>query len=146
MGVCQVDEVRSQKECQMESDVQFTVSDVIVPKEDVKVITSAGTSYLGKNLCVYFSIPETSKIVTLSNKSNHNHTPKNTMIVKKKGTNNVTTTTTTMKEEEEEEEEEATLSENVVGIELGIAVINPNVLLKNGPCSVSHVVWEQVSR
>lgn len=114
--VCQVNESRDGKECDIQSDLEFTVGDVSIPPEDVQIIDADGVSYKGKQLCVYFNVPESAKPVKKTLAIEEGYEPPRASV--------------------------PDLSAHT-GIELNIAVINESILLRNGPCSVSHIIWEQ---
>eukprot|EP00592_Proboscia_alata_P008422 CAMPEP_0194363260 /NCGR_PEP_ID=MMETSP0174-20130528/11104_1 /TAXON_ID=216777 /ORGANISM="Proboscia alata, Strain PI-D3" /LENGTH=459 /DNA_ID=CAMNT_0039136611 /DNA_START=1000 /DNA_END=2379 /DNA_ORIENTATION=- len=114
--VCQVNESRDEKECDIQSDLEFTVGGVSIPPEDVQIINADGISYKGKKLCVYFGVPERAKPVVKNLAIEEGNEPPSAGV--------------------------PDLSAHA-GIELGIAVINESILLRNGPCSVSHIIWEQ---
>mmetsp|Transcript_20574 Transcript_20574/g.30186 ORF Transcript_20574/g.30186 Transcript_20574/m.30186 type:complete len:838 (+) Transcript_20574:124-2637(+) len=79
-------------------------------------IIDTSASYLGKKICVAFPIPRGALLTT-------NTTPTNT-------DTDATTDQSTVPQ---------------IGLSLDVAVHNPNVLVDNGACSVSHVIWEQVT-
>lgn len=111
--VCEVNEKRGNKECQMESDVNFTVGGT--PSADTKKIKSIA-SYLKKEICVQIPVPEGAQItkrkdVEVSDSGLHGN-------IANEG------------------------NADDVGIFLEAEIINKAVSRADGACSISHVVWE----
>ena len=58
--VCEVNEKRGEKECNIETDLTFVVGGVMAT--GVSLVEAEGASHLGKKLCVSFEVPMGSKI------------------------------------------------------------------------------------
>jgi hypothetical protein len=96
--VCEVNEKRGDKECNMISDLEFQVGDAIVPRGDVVQVKDVA-SYLKKDICVRVMIPTEAKISLKHGSSGF-------------------------------------------GLSLAVRVVGNAVSRENGPCSISHVIWE----
>jgi len=107
--VCETNQNRSFKACNLEQDVSYTIGGVSL--SEVHYIQAEGVSYLGNNICVYIDIPKLAEITTDS-RSNADDNKNNVDVS--------------------------------VGIDLQISVTNKRVTVKDGACSISHVVWENV--
>lgn len=111
--VCEVNEKRGNKECQMDSDIKFTVGGT--PSADTKKIKSIA-SYLKKEICVQIPVPEGAQItkrkdVEVSDSGLHGNIANEGNI-------------------------------DDIGMFLEAEVINKAVSRADGACSISHVVWE----
>lgn len=87
---------------------------------DVHYIHVGGVSYLWNDICVYIDVPKLAQATTDSRSSSSNAN-------------------------ENENENRDNVGESV-GIDLKISVTNKSVSIKDGACSVSHVVWENVPK
>ena len=112
--VCEVNEKRGEGECNMQEDVLYTVAGIEVKG---KYITAIGTSFLGKHICVVIPIPQDAMVSSKSHEEIRNDADD-----KKDYTNENQT--------------------QIVGVTLQISVINKAVTLSKGPCSISHVIWQ----
>ena len=61
MVLCEVNEKRTDKECNMLTDLTFLVGDAAVPKESVSQIKGVA-SYLKKDICIHVGIPIEAKV------------------------------------------------------------------------------------
>ena len=112
--VCEVNEKRGEGECNMQEDVVYTVAGIEV---NANYITATGTSFLGKHICVLLPIPEDAMATFKSEVINENSSQKENYTNKGNQT-------------------------NVLGVTLQISVVNKAVTLSKGPCSISHVIWQ----
>mmetsp|Transcript_38887 Transcript_38887/g.57217 ORF Transcript_38887/g.57217 Transcript_38887/m.57217 type:complete len:652 (+) Transcript_38887:57-2012(+) len=60
--ICEVNEKRGDKECNMKTDVTYKISDRVVTS--VTTVMAAGAAYLKKPVCVHVDIPKDAKIST----------------------------------------------------------------------------------
>ena len=81
---------------------------------DVKMIKAVGVEYLGKNICANVGIPKGAVI-----------------------SKNVKNSPQSLHNDDNENYKEE------FGLMIEIEVVNPKVTLKNGACSVSHIIWEE---
>jgi hypothetical protein len=117
--VCEVTDYRGEDQCNLERDVSFVLGGV---NATATYISANGVTYRGKKSCVSM------------------HVPNNSLL-------------TTKQEMEQERDELKDLSNqrsllsktNNFGISLEIAVSGKEIFWKEGPCSVSHVIWVQTS-
>lgn len=118
--VCEVNEKRGDGECDLQEDLSFTVGGVQV--ETVTRIRAEGVSYLGKDICLTLDTPSGSMVEG------------RVMAQERAKQSGIDVTNA--------EEMEDDLKQ--VGIALEISVTRASVDLKKGPCSLSHVVWQEV--
>ena len=121
--VCEVTDYRGEDQCNLERDVSFVLGGV---NATASYIIANGVTYRGKKACVSIDVPSDSLL-------------------------------TTKKEMEHERDEEIKDSSNhrslfsktkfdsldEFGISLEIFVSAKEIFWKDGPCSVSHVIWVQ---
>ena len=96
--VCEVNEKRGDKECNMIADLAFRMGGADVPKGDVLQVKHVA-SYLKKDICIRVMMPPEAKISLKHGSSNF-------------------------------------------GLALEVKVTGNAVTRENGPCSISHVIWE----
>jgi hypothetical protein len=114
--VCQVNEKREVGSCNMEKDLSFRVGGV--NGTDARLIDSAGVLYLGQKICVHVSVPAGAMLTTRA----------------------ALMPPTRTKSQQHDHE-----SDVAVGLSVEILVRNHHIMDRDAACSVSHVVWEEVS-
>mmetsp|Transcript_7155 Transcript_7155/g.12833 ORF Transcript_7155/g.12833 Transcript_7155/m.12833 type:complete len:372 (-) Transcript_7155:168-1283(-) len=122
--ICGVNEIRSNEECNMGEDVSFLVGGENA--KGVDAIEAVGATYYGMKICYTISIPEGATLST--RKEMEDATEKEEM-----GTRGLKGGRLSKKK----------VSSNL-GLPLEITVTNTDVKWKNGACSISHVIWEQI--
>lgn len=114
--ICEVNEKRGNQECNMEQDLKFIIGGITSPK--VSYLQRTGMAYLGKVICVNVAIPK-DVLVTPRPKS----LEKKTSRISRKALDD---------------------TKDIRGITVEIAVTGKDVTYKNGACSISHVIWEEL--
>jgi len=130
--VCEIKQIKTHTTCDMKRDVEFIVGDQ--KAEKVNYISAMGTTSMGQKLCVNVSIPKTARLTTKlkmiteiadnnGKNNNKNKNKNNSFRHLKKGKDDV--------------------DNKEIGVSLTIRVVEDVVTWKGGPCTISHVVWEQ---
>lgn len=112
--LCEVNEYFGEKQCDMAESMAYRIGEI-----DVKAqyIESNGVSYQGRKNCVFLEIPPQAKWTTRSNLEN--------------GRSKKSLRDKVFKHNDEN------------GLSLSVSVADELIFWKSGPCSLSHVVWEQ---
>jgi len=130
--VCGANENYGAKQCNMERDVEFIAGGEKIV--DVHYIDAMGVSDRGKRICVTMSVP-----------SNATLTTKQLMMAESdeggKGRKATEKQSPTNKKSETRQLEVGTVADTL-GLSLEISVTG-KVIWVNGPCILSHVIWEQ---
>ena len=114
---CEVNEKRGPKECQMVSDLDFTVGGVSA--SSVQITNAA--SYLKKHICINVNIPSEALITKRRNvESSGSNTKKVPEEIRNGG------------------------NEDDVGLIVDVIVQSNSVTRDNGACSISHVIWQSI--
>jgi len=132
--VCEVNEHRGGGQCNMEKDVEFIIGGA--KANDVTYIDAMGTKYQGKKICVIMSIPQNTTLTTMG----HMKKEADAIIVKESETIEEIQFMKNLRDEVNDRDND----DDTIGLSLQVSVLNPKVSWDNGPCSVSHVIWEQV--
>jgi hypothetical protein len=114
--ICEVNEKRGDHECNMEQDLTFVVGGITSPK--VSYLKRTGMAYLGKVICVNVAIPKNISV-----------TPRPKDLKKKPSRSSNKALDDKL---------------DIRGITVDITVTGKHVTYKNGACSISHVIWEEL--
>ena len=112
--LCEVNEHYGEKQCNMQDSMGYLVGGI---SAKASYIEANGASYQGKKNCVQIDIPPNAKWTTRNKMESQ---------VKKKS----------LREKLFKRHDEH-------GLSLSIAVVDQFVFWNSGPCSISHIIWEQ---
>ena len=118
---CEVNEKRLPAACKTETDVHFQIGGVNVT--DKLAMDAPGSLYLGKKVCMYLAVPDKARLA-------------NRKILKQSETSRLIVPVHLNDEVRDEQ----------VGLVIEATVTNQHIIKREDACSVSHVVWEQVTR
>ena len=121
--------------CKMDTDMMFYIDGIKSP--NISYLKGEEVSYLGSQLCVLVAIPGDSFVTFQDPKEDTRILDKSDTQtqLKRSKNNNI--------KRKLHKDDKGTLR-NSLGLKLEIEVVNPKVSLKTGPCSVSHIIWEQL--
>lgn len=130
LTVCGINESRGHDACEMIRDLEFVVGGAVAT--DVAYVGGEEASWLGKELCVSVPVPEEAVAEMRDDERT----------AKKEGEGR---RRSAVADEEKKRGGDAAARDGrvVVGLRVEIRVVNKKVTLKSGPCSISHVIWEQ---
>jgi hypothetical protein len=118
---CEVNEKRGPGACNAETDVEYRIGGVNVTES--AMMDAAGALYLGKKLCTYLKVPNGARL-----------TNRKTLMLNE---SSLLLFPPDMVDDAKEE---------MVGLVVEATVVNQHIINRDDACSVSHVVWEQISR
>ena len=118
---CEVNEKRGQAACKTETDVHFQIGTLNVTR--VVGMDAPGGLYLGNKVCTYLTVPHGARLT-------------NRKILKQNETSRLIVPVDLNEE----------VTDELVGLVVEATVMNQHIIHREDACSVSHVVWEQVTR
>ncbi len=136
--ICEANEKRPEKACQLDQDLEYTVGGVMIQK--VTKLDGAGV-YLKRPTCVHIGVPTHAKITRLGELTKKNDgavltsEQRRQLVIKQQGTGN-------NNNQKKKQASDNNNNDKQVGLVVDIT-IKPRVTRKDGACCLSHIVWEQ---
>lgn len=117
------------EDCRLSRDVSFIAGGANITKTRPVPVTDHGTQHV----CIAFDVPDDASLTTRENVEQADH---------EEGNKRLLVASTNERLREDETLQSVTATDTNIGMALEIYVSNPFISWKDGPCSVSHVVWE----